>query len=251
MDDSKAIETVRSVLALLDKYDREYEKCWNGQHPSPALQKAVAALEDQVRARVRIARQIAQATGDRDITGRIRERSGGMASHSWNQARDAIIDLLAELTQREEVASIVGPLGPRLDASSLHPTIWNSAAALWDGGHPRQAVQTAGQALEGMLQIKLGMNAGGAHLASMFGSNPPTADSPRLRHPTLEADSPMWNSFHDGAAGIARGSMMAIRNLMSHPGWPDPSESEALEMLAVMSFVARVIDLCEVVMVTA
>lgn len=41
--------------------------------------------------------------------------------------------------------------------------------------------------------------------------------------------------------------MLAVRNLVSHPGWPDPPEVEALEMLAVMSYVAHLSDRCDVV----
>lgn len=32
---------------------------------------------------------------------------------------------------------------------------------------------------------------------------------------------------------------MAVRNLVSHAGWADPPEDRALEMLAVMSYVAH------------
>jgi hypothetical protein len=34
--------------------------------------------------------------------------------------------------------------------------------------------------------------------------------------------------MHEGAAGLVRGAMMAIRNVVSHPGWPDPEDDEAL-----------------------
>jgi hypothetical protein len=30
---------------------------------------------------------------------------------------------------------------------------------------------------------------------------------------------------------------MGVRNLVSHPGWPEPSSREAIEMLAVLSYV--------------
>ncbi len=36
---------------------------------------------------------------------------------------------------------------------------------LWDNGHPRQAVQTAGQALEGLLQVHAGAGVTGERLA--------------------------------------------------------------------------------------
>ncbi|MDT5312146.1 MAG: hypothetical protein QOE74_1166 [Mycobacterium sp.] len=29
---------------------------------------------------------------------------------------------------------------------------------------------------------------------------------------------------------------------MAHPGWPEPTPNEALEMLAVLSYVARLVD---------
>ena len=42
---------------------------------------------------------------------------------------------------------------------------------------------------------------------------------------------------------------MAVRNLVSHPGWPDPSEDEGLEMHAVLSYVAHLTDRCVLVTV--
>jgi len=38
---------------------------------------------------------------------------------------------------------------------------------------------------------------------------------------------------------------MGVRNLVSHRGWRDPTASEALEMLAVLSYVGRLVDLCD------
>jgi len=40
---------------------------------------------------------------------------------------------------------------------------------------------------------------------------------------------------------------MGVRNLVSHPGWADPTPSEALEMLAVLSYVAHLIQRSDVV----
>ncbi len=37
---------------------------------------------------------------------------------------------------------------------------------------------------------------------------------------------------------------MAVHNL-SHAGWADPPEDRALEMLAVMSYVAHLADSCD------
>jgi hypothetical protein len=57
-------------------------------------------------------------------------------------------------------------------------------------------------------------------------------------------------SAREGSAALIRGALMAVRNLVSHPGWPDPSPSEALEMLAVLSYVARLVHTAEIVVVS-
>jgi hypothetical protein len=57
----------------------------------------------------------------------------------------------------------------------------------------------------------------------------------------------MWKSAHEGAAALVRGAFMGVRNLVSHPGWPDPDSSEAIEMLAVLSYVAHLIQRSNVV----
>ena len=40
--------------------------------------------------------------------------------------------------------------------------------------------------------------------------------------------------------------VLSIRNLVSHPGSPVPSKQEGLEMLAVLSYVANLIERCDV-----
>jgi hypothetical protein len=167
-------------------------------------------------------------------------------SHWFKQARKAIVDAIAILSQREKLAQIVGPVGPRLSASELHPAIWGAAAALWDNGHFRQAVQTAATALEGLLQATTGPAESGEKLAGLFSTNEPAKGSPRLRLRNVDPSSKTWESAHNGAAALVRGAFMGVRNLMSHPGWPEPDASEALEMLAVLSCVAHLIDRCDV-----
>jgi len=43
------------------------------------------------------------------------------------------------------------------------------------------------------------------------------------------------------AAALVRGAFLAVRNLVSHPGWPEPDPGEALEMIAVLSHVAHLV----------
>jgi hypothetical protein len=40
---------------------------------------------------------------------------------------------------------------------------------------------------------------------------------------------------------------MGVRNLVAHPGWHDPSSQEAIEMLAVLSYVAHLVQISDVV----
>jgi hypothetical protein len=132
-------------------------------------------------------------------------------------------------------------------ASELHPAIWGAAARLWDDGHIRQAVQTAAAALEGLLQGIAGPGLSGENLAGLFSTTDPTPGSPRLRLRNVAPASKTWKSAHEGAAALVRGAFMGVRNLVSHPGWPDPSSREAIEMLAVLSYVAHLIQRSDLV----
>lgn len=119
--------------------------------------------------------------------------------------------------------------------------MWSAAAHLWDDGHHPQAVQTAAVALEGHLQAKLGPVPWiGEALAAAFNVSP--GKGPRLRLPGLEPGTKTWISAHEGAAALVRGAMLGIRNLVSHHGAPPPSADEALEQLAILSHVCRLID---------
>jgi Protein of unknown function (Hypoth_ymh) len=84
----------------------------------------------------------------------------------------------------------------------------------------------------------------GEGLGILFSPEPPVQGSPRLRLRGIDPDpnSRTWKSAHNGAAALVRGAFMAVRNLVSHPGWPAPTSSEALEMLAVLSYVAHLVD---------
>lgn len=90
--------------------------------------------------------------GERGLATQIAEQGNGLhGGHPWQHARRAVVELVGFLEQQEELAAIVGPTGPQLSVRAMHPAIWNAAVTLWDDGHLRQAVQTAGQALEGLL----------------------------------------------------------------------------------------------------
>jgi hypothetical protein len=50
---------------------------------------------------------------------------------------------------------------------------------------------------------------------------------------------------------MVRGAFMGVRNLVSHPGISDPDPGEALEMIAILSYVARNVERSEVVAIPA
>lgn len=250
MDEAAAIERLEQVLNGVDAWGDLYDRRWGRLPPyedDRSFDSVVRQGVDDVRRRVRFARDVVEAMGERDLAERIAEHEEGQfGGHPFTRARVAINEALAILTQREELARLVGPTGPRLSASELHSAIWGAAAALWDDGHYRAAVQTASTCLEGILQGVAGPAVAGENLASLFSPTPSSAREPRLRIRELSQDSRTWRSVHEGAAALVRGAFMAVRNLVSHPGSPDPTQAEALEMLAILSYVARLVDAADV-----
>jgi len=234
------------VLTLIDRWGDLYESRWGKRPPyekNPNLAGEVDELIDHVRARTRLAHDVILAMGKPDLAAEVSEHEGDLYSgHPFKRARVAIVEAIAILAQQEELAEIVGTTGPQLSVSALHPTVWDAAARLWDDGHRRAAVQTAATALEGALQSITGPAVSGENLAVLFSVSDAAPGSPRLRFPEVDPASKTWKSAHDGAAALVRSAFMGVRNLVSHPGWPDPPPDEALEMLAVLSYVAHLVD---------
>lgn len=250
MNDALAHERLVGVLELIDRWGESYNRRWGkrGQHEEPGLASQVDALIDEVRTRTKLAHDVIIAMDEDELAAKVVEHEEGLyGGHPFTKARVGIVEAIAILAQREELAEIVGPVGPRLVASELHPTIWGAAAKLWDDGHIRPAVQTAATALEGLLQSIAGPSVSGENLAILFSTNDATPGSPRLRLRDVDPTSKTWRSVHEGAAALVRGAFMGVRNVVSHPGLPDPSSREAIEMLAVLSFVAHLIQRSDVV----
>jgi hypothetical protein len=74
----------------------------------------------------------------------------------------------------------------------------------------------------------------------------PEPGVPRLRFIDISPGTPEWISAHEGAMKLGQGAAQAIRNLATHD-LTEPDEREALEMLAVLSYVTRLVDGAEVV----
>ena len=207
MDYTRAHECLTEVLGLIDQWGVLYERRWAKRPPyqeHPELDSKVREGIDEVRTRTKFAHDVITAMGENKLAEKVVEHEEGQfGEHPFTQARIAIVEAIAILAQREELAEILGPVGPQLSASELHSVIWGAAAALWDDGYFPQAVQTAAKALEGLLQAKSGASVSGENLGNLFSTNNPTQGSPRLR--LRDVDDPSSNTFksaHEGAAAI-------------------------------------------------
>jgi len=199
-------------------------------------------IDRQVAELLPLIEQIANEVDPR-LSQRLRSTDAVLAH--FNQ-RNAARELRGAIVSREEAAEILGPRGPQLSASHLHPWVWDHAAQLWSDGHRRAAIQAAATALfDSHIPAKLGHKRdtrGGVDLMGhAWSTRPPEAGAPRLRLAPYTQGTPEWTSAHEGAMKLGQGAAQAIRNLSTHD-LAEPEEQEGLEMLAVLSYVARLVD---------
>lgn len=146
------------------------------------------------------------------------------------------------LRRQDEVAEMLGEDAPRLDASLLHPWIWDGARSLWQSGHFREAVGAAARKLNAETQNKVNRRAVSEKglFDDVFSDNDPKPGIARLRIVPKD-NSKTFASVHRGARCLAEGLYAAIRNPISHTEGDLP-EAEALEQLAAFSVLARWVD---------
>ena len=177
-------------------------------------------------------------------------RAAGQTAWRWSNAYGATNRLIGILEKHEEHERILGPAGPALAPTQLHPWVWHAAADLWDGGHHAQAVEDAFKSVERRTQVKVGhLNLSGKKLYSQsFSTKEPTSGMSRLRFPDTDQSEQKdtWTSAHEGAMHLGMACAQGIRNLRAHPS-SDITKQEALEQLAALSVLARWVDVCEVV----
>jgi hypothetical protein len=240
MDADAAIKIIDEAISAIDAFDADYSKADTN---SPSFQtywdRSIEVEHSQVLPRLELTRQIAIHLGADDLPVAAPADKSMYNTHPFENNRKALVVLRTRLEQQSTMAAILGASGPQLSTASLHPTIWDAAAHLFDGGHYRQAVQTAGQALESHLQAIAGPDLTGQDLAKLFAAG---GSGTRLHFAELDPAGKTYTSAREGAASLIRGAMLGVRNLVSHPEWPDPNEVEALEMLAVLSYVAHLVD---------
>lgn len=150
------------------------------------------------------------------------------------------------LERQEEFAEKLGDNAPDMNASNLHPWVWDSCKSLWKNGHYHQAVMAAAIQVNAETQKKLGrMDISEKELFDQaFSSNDPKPGGAQLR---LREDdgSAIYASLHRGMRAFAEGLYAGIRNPGMHEPAPENQVDEeqlALEKLAAFSILARWVD---------
>jgi hypothetical protein len=240
VDNALALQKVNEFLTLLETSERIYRTDLNGHYKQPKWLE----VEADINARIGLIEQIANVVDPR-LCGPLRKEDVG---YSWvhTGCRRATQQLAGALMYAEEAATVLGPQGPKLAASNMHPWVWDHARALWADGHRRSAVQAAATALfDQHLPAKLNRqrdSKGGRDLVGQgFSLKEPEVGSPRLRLPGYVEGSKDWINAHEGAMYLGQGCAQYVRNLITHDT-AEPDEQEAFEMLANLSLVARLVD---------
>ena len=244
MDTEAALQILRTFAAVLEQNLGAYRRHTEDYFLTPEWVQTNDLLLGDLQPVRRIAQQI-----EPELVNRLNVVTG-MYLWPWGQARDATVQLIGTLQREEDLIRILGPAGPTIGAAKLHPWVWQPAAALWDDGHYRAALQAAGLQLDTELQAKMNRpDVSGVDLVSQsFSLSPPASGRPRLRFAGYVEDSESFTSKHEGALSFGRGCMQAIRNIATHQS-DEPEEQEALEQLAALSVLARWIDDADVVTV--
>jgi hypothetical protein len=153
VDEAAAIPVVPEFLTLVKQLDQMYDGY--GHYLDTAAYKSTKEA---------IARSLAPIKALIEVTdpSLMQQLTRGLSgSFGYSAAVSAVNELLGSLESAETTAALVGPKGPNLSASKMHPWVMKSAGPLWDGGHHAQAVQTAASSVfDAELPAKLGLQPG-------------------------------------------------------------------------------------------
>ncbi len=161
-------------------------------------------------------------------------------------ARGEVQRGLGLLGDMEELSARLAPDAPALIADRLHPWVWEAARTFWDSSHFRAAVHAASAAINAHTQDKVGRRdaADDKLIQECFSSSAPGIGRPRLRVPGDAGDQTV-QSRQRGALSFGVGCFFALRNPAAHSVDELP-EQEALEQLAALSVLARLISECTI-----
>lgn len=142
---------------------------------------------------------------------------------------------------------------PGFAPSQLHPTIWGAAADHWTTHQRRVAVREAAEALTVEWKAKLGRNDvdDTVFWQQTLSPGDPTSRAPKLAWPGEPNDKTV-KSMRGGLEPLAKalthlatGLNLTVRNVTTHTRH-ELSEQEGMERLAAYSYLARLLDQCEI-----
>jgi uncharacterized protein (TIGR02391 family) len=130
-----------------------------------------------------------------------------------------------------------------LALGDMHPTVQRAAADLLRDGHYPEAVGRAAKALNQMVRQKTGRERddGVGMMNTVFNVNPTGAA--RL-HLTDLADQSKRDE-QDGLRSLMAGVQAAVANVDKHAELGIDGPAHAMELLAMISFLARMVDRCQ------
>ena len=187
MDSARALEKVEEYIALLRAYE--------------STDVVVGRPIPPEAARVRT-----EVNEGRDLILKIADEVGPEHRHAIARGLDGSYTSAVGPTERlagairsiEEAEEILGPQGPQLSASELHPWVWEEAAPRWDAGFYRDAVQAAATRIFDVeLPRKLGVRPS-RNPADLFAAFAPDKSTGTVLRFPIDEDDPSWASVHRG-----------------------------------------------------
>lgn len=162
--------------------------------------------------------------------------------YRFAQEREAAIRAKTLLERQQEMAENLGDADASITTSHFHAWVWEPARSLWQGGHYRGALQTAGTALDNQLQALSQRSdvQGTALVRELLSDQPPQPDRPRLNLPSTGNDDNDKN-LRGGMRGLGEACFSLVRNLTTH-NLDEFTEQEALEQMAILSLFARRVE---------
>lgn len=151
----------------------------------------------------------------------------------------------AEAAQTEDL--------PAFSPALMHPVVWSGAAAHWTSHQYRVAVREAAEGLTVHWKQRLGRNDVDD---TVFWQQTLSPGDPELRRPKLrwpgDPGDKTTKSMRGGVEPLAKslnnlatGLNLTVRNVTTHTRH-ELSEQEAMERLAAYSYLARLLDRCDV-----
>ncbi|MDT5026170.1 MAG: hypothetical protein QOE61_2596 [Micromonosporaceae bacterium] len=151
---------------------------------------------------------------------------------------------LQTMISEAEAAADVG--APGFAPSQMHPVIWAAAADHWTTHQYRVAVREAAEALTVDWKARIGRNDvdDTVFWQQTLSPGDPEPHKPKLVWPGDPTDK-TTKSMRGGLNQLATGLNLTVRNVATHTR-NELGEQEAMERLAAYSYLARMLDSCEI-----